>query len=384
MALAIARHGWRSLIHSQLRDLLLLGALQFANGILFVLGLSLAGSFVTAVCQLTIPLLTAAYAWATGLERASVRRFLAMSAIILGCALTAVGHAAHERQLSLLSQQQQQQQSAHSTTPPWTLDSMPGSAPAATTRASWPKLQAMVPPPPPVLSSLLEARAPRRRPQHHARRSRTTTATLLAERRSAAAKQSPPDPPSRPVGVGVGILLLLGQCAAFVGLVVVQRRALRAGPPDVANNLVAASYALGTAWTLAYCALDGSLWRLGSQCRATSDVVVILASAIVGAACYFELLGVASRHLPPTLVACSVALEPLVVSLMGGLFFSQATTPLELAGYACACWGVCAMAWWADEVGDGDGDGAFKDTHHSEARAIVAHSARVAPLVKAG
>ena len=43
-----------------------------------------------------------------------------------------------------------------------------------------------------------------------------------------------------------------------------------------------------------------------------------------------------------------------------------------------------AMAWWADEVGDGDGDGAFKDTHHSEARAIVAHSARVAPLVKAG
>ena len=132
----------------------------------------------------------------------------------------------------------------------------------------------MVPPPPPVLSSLLEARAPRRRPQHHARRSRTTTATLLAERHPA--KQSPPDPPSRPVGVGVGMLLLLGQCAAFVGLVVVQRRA-PAGPPDVANNLVAASYALGTAWTLAYCALDGSLWRLGSQCRAASDVVVILA-----------------------------------------------------------------------------------------------------------
>ena len=44
---------------------------------------------------------------------------------------------------------------------------------------------------------------------------------------------------------------------------------------------------------------------------------------------YFEAIAYASLHLPPTLVACSVALEPLGVSLIGATAFGHVTTPLE-------------------------------------------------------
>ena len=59
----------------------------------------------------------------------------------------------------------------------------------------------------------------------------------------------------------------------------------------------------------------------------------------LGALAYFELVGVATKHLSPTLVALSVALEPLCVSAIGIGFFGYALQPLEVGGYCCAALG---------------------------------------------
>jgi hypothetical protein len=42
---------------------------------------------------------------------------------------------------------------------------------------------------------------------------------------------------------------------------------------------------------------------------------------------YFELVGVATKHLSPTLVAVSVALEPLCVSAIGICFYGYSLEP---------------------------------------------------------
>ena len=46
-----------------------------------------------------------------------------------------------------------------------------------------------------------------------------------------------------------------------------------------------------------------------------------------GAVAYFELVGIATKHLSPTLVAVSVALEPLCVSAIGICFFGYKLQP---------------------------------------------------------
>ena len=48
-----------------------------------------------------------------------------------------------------------------------------------------------------------------------------------------------------------------------------------------------------------------------------------------GAVAYFELIGVATKHLSPTLVAVSVALEPLCVSAIGICFFGYSLRPRD-------------------------------------------------------
>ena len=103
------------------------------------------------------------------------------------------------------------------------------------------------------------------------------------------------------------------------------------------------------------------MWHLKDHYGTANGLTSVLISAVVGAAAYFELLAIASKHLPATLVACSVALEPLLVSIGGAVALGQRTTALEFSGYAFAGLGACSMAWLAG--GPGGSDGGAGDEH---------------------
>ena len=73
-------------------------------------------------------------------------------------------------------------------------------------------------------------------------------------------------------------------------------------------------------------------------------MAIVLYSAVAGAALYFELIAFATKQLTPTLVAISVSVEPLLVSLFGVLFFAYRPTPYDAVGYALAALGAVALA----------------------------------------
>jgi drug/metabolite transporter (DMT)-like permease len=139
----------------------------------------------------------------------------------------------------------------------------------------------------------------------------------------------------------LGVSLLLVQCTSFVGIVVVQQRVLQQHPVSL---VVAWGYVLSTLWTLVYAVATGAILRLGSQLSSPTDAASLAFAAVFGAAVYFELIATAVKHLTPTLVTCFVALEPLLVSAIGGVVFGHSTSSLEHAGYLCAAVGAVAMA----------------------------------------
>ena len=108
--------------------------------------------------------------------------------------------------------------------------------------------------------------------------------------------------------------------------------------------VVAWGYSAGVAFSVVSSAVDGSLWTLPAHFNSPTAVSIVIYSATVGALAYFELITFASKHLPASFVACSVALEPLAVSMLGILAFGYEVTPLEAVGYAIAMLGVAAMA----------------------------------------
>ena len=89
---------------------------------------------------------------------------------------------------------------------------------------------------------------------------------------------------------------------------------------------------------------SGSLRRLKQEFASAERVAIILYSSVIGAVAYFELITFATKHLPSTFVACSVALEPLAVSILSVLVFHRDILPLEVVGYAIALLGVGSMA----------------------------------------
>ena len=161
------------------------------------------------------------------------------------------------------------------------------------------------------------------------------------------------------LSLGVGVLVLFAQCSSFVALVVVQKRVLEFYPVAV---VVGWSYCLCTAWSCVYCLLDGSLFRLAELAtRSTAGLAIIAYSAVFGAVAYFELLGIATKHLSPTLVTISVALEPLGVSAIGVCFFGYRLNASEIAGYTCAAVGCTSLAYAyarTDELACARGGGA--------------------------
>jgi len=61
---------------------------------------------------------------------------------------------------------------------------------------------------------------------------------------------------------------------------------------------------------------------------------IILYSATFGCVAYFGLVAYASKHLSTVLVSVTVALEPLVVSLIGICAFAYKPSTLEFCGEA--------------------------------------------------
>jgi len=145
-----------------------------------------------------------------------------------------------------------------------------------------------------------------------------------------------------PLTLVAGVAILVAQCASFVGLVVTQTRLLEHYAVD---QVVGWSYAVGTGWSAIYCVADGSLFRLPELAPASgAGVTTVLYGALLGAVAYFELLGIATKHLSPTLVGISVALEPLCVSALGVCFFGYTLNRVEVGGYMCAAVGAFSLA----------------------------------------
>jgi len=140
----------------------------------------------------------------------------------------------------------------------------------------------------------------------------------------------------------MGAALLLVQCSSFVGIVIVQKKVLR---DHTASMVVTRSYMIGTCWTLLYCLVDGSLFRLSAQVKSVADAGSLILAAVFGAAVYFEALAIATKHLPSTIVACSVALEPLAIAVFSHLAFGKEISWVEFGGYSLAATGVCFSAW---------------------------------------
>ena len=299
---AAYRHGWQLPPPDARRDVHILSVLQFFNAICFITGVSLAGSFVATVCQLSIPVLTFVYSACIGLEVPSLRRGLALLAVSTGCLLTTVGHAMQGAATQLEQQPTVRHQHPY--------------------RRQRGRLRVEPSPSPP--SSVF----------HHAQ------------------DRSVHSLGGQSCSYGLGVALLVLQCSCFVGIVIVQRRVLRS---HAVALVVSWSYGLASLWTFGYCVVQGSAWQLGTQIASASDIAAVSSSAVLGAACYFELIGVASKHLPPTLVACSVALEPLLVSFFGAIRFGRHTTYLEIWGYLLAALGACTMAALTENKSGGSG-----------------------------
>ena len=287
------------------RDIQKLGVFQFLNAIFFLHGVSLAGGFVASVTQLTIPVLVLVYAALTRIEEPSLRRMGAMLVVVGGCALTACGHTVHAvmdaAQLSELADQ------------------------AAAVHPEDPRRS----------SSVAATSSGRALLSHHQHRTRHRTAHVQTVAAGAAAPTHDAWLPP------LGVALLLAQCVSFVGIVVIQKRVLRTCPVSL---VVLWSYLLATGYTAAYSLCTGTLWHLPAQLSSAADVASVAFAAVVGSVVYFEAVALATKHLPPTLVACSVALEPLAVSSLGAALFGRTPSPLEVAGYVVASVGACAMA----------------------------------------
>lgn len=139
----------------------------------------------------------------------------------------------------------------------------------------------------------------------------------------------------------LGMCALGAQCCAFAAMLVVQKRVLDDYPVSL---VVAWGYSGGAIFAIISSSIDGSLYHLPRHFNNLSSVCIILYSATVGAVAYFELITFATKHLPSTFVACSVALEPLAVSILSVLVFHRDILPLEVVGYAIALLGVGSMA----------------------------------------
>jgi len=144
-----------------------------------------------------------------------------------------------------------------------------------------------------------------------------------------------------------GVMLWLGlasltlQTSSFSAMLVVQKPILDHYPVAV---VVAWGYSAGAVFSLASSVLDGSIRTVPGHFNSPTAISIIIYSATIGALAYFELICFATKHLPASFVACSVALEPLAVSLLGILAFHYEVSALESIGYAIAMLGVAAMA----------------------------------------
>ena len=167
-----------------------------------------------------------------------------------------------------------------------------------------------------------------------------------------------PGPIGAPFALGLAALAV--QTTSFTGLLVVQKRMLADYPVSL---VVAWGYGCSVPFAFLCSLLDGSLYRLPSHFDDRSSIAIVLYSASVGCFLYFELITFATRHLPSTIVACSVALEPLAVSVLGVLVLNASISVLETVGYAIALLGIGCMATLL--VGDGEGTGSPHDTSNS-------------------
>lgn len=140
--------------------------------------------------------------------------------------------------------------------------------------------------------------------------------------------------------LGVGIIT--AQCMSFVGLVIVQEKVMRHYSVPV---VVCWSYCLCTLWSVLYSLCDGSFLRLHHHLTSVSSMAIITYSATAGAVIYFQLIGYATKHLSPTLVSLSVALEPLAVSAIGAVAYGDALRPLDFLGYFLAAAGVITITF---------------------------------------
>jgi drug/metabolite transporter (DMT)-like permease len=138
-----------------------------------------------------------------------------------------------------------------------------------------------------------------------------------------------------------GLCILVLQCGSFVGVLLVQQRLVRHYPVAWVVAWAASACAM---WSCLGALLDGSFLRLGEAVSSAGGVAIILYSATFGCVAYFGLIAFASKHISAVLVSVTVALEPLLVSLIGILAFAYQPTRLEFCGYAIALAGTASLA----------------------------------------
>jgi len=147
------------------------------------------------------------------------------------------------------------------------------------------------------------------------------------------------------VPFGVGVLVV--QCTSFVGLVLVQKPLVARYP---VSWVIAWSYVLCTVWSCVVALLDGSIFHVSVMFSSTRSLAILIYSATFGCVLYFALIAYASKHLSATLVSVTVSLEPLVVSVIGSIFFEYRPQALELWGYVVALLGSILLARATREV----------------------------------
>ena len=173
---------------------------------------------------------------------------------------------------------------------------------------------------------------------------------------------------SSPIASGasllIGLAALTVQTSSFAGLLVVQKRMLADHPVSL---VVAWGYSCSVPFAFLSSLIDGSLYHVLSHFNSRSSIAIVLYSASIGAFLYFELITFATRHLPSTVVACSVALEPLAVSVLSVLVFHASISALETVGYAIALLGVGYMTSLV-VANDGEGPGSPRDLGDAKRR----------------
>ena len=138
----------------------------------------------------------------------------------------------------------------------------------------------------------------------------------------------------------LGLLCLLVEVGSFVALMLIQKPVLELYPVPL---VVGWSYSIGACFTLCYSFLDGSVGRLSGVFSSADGLLIVSYSAVVGAVFYFEAFAFATKHLPPTVVSASVALEPCAVSVLGALFFGTRVSATEVVGYLIAMAGATSV-----------------------------------------